>query len=257
VKLGDFGLAIQRKSKQPDLLSSVADLSVTVDLMSSNSGAGAQLTRGVGTPLYCSPEQLKKGSYNEKSDVFALGIIFFEMCYRFCNNHEKANCMMDLRSKNRLPAVFEETYPEKAELICSMTSEDPKKRPSTLELLRSELIPSKFEDHILQEAIHSICIPNTTIFKDLMEKLMKIPPPENLEFTYDAHRLKSSRAVLDYQLAAEVKRKVVSIFRRHGAVGMLPGPWCVSVCLCVCVSVCLCVCVCVCVCVVYLRSSII
>eukprot|EP00007_Cunea_sp_BSH-02190019_P003092 CAMPEP_0174235304 /NCGR_PEP_ID=MMETSP0417-20130205/4794_1 /TAXON_ID=242541 /ORGANISM="Mayorella sp, Strain BSH-02190019" /LENGTH=1854 /DNA_ID=CAMNT_0015313791 /DNA_START=73 /DNA_END=5637 /DNA_ORIENTATION=- len=217
VKLGDFGLATQRKPKQMDLASSVADLNITVDLMSSNSGTGAQLTQGVGTPLYCSPEQLKKGCYNEKSDVFALGIIFFEMCYRFYNNHEKANCMLALRNSNQLPRAFEESHADKAELIRSMTAEDPKDRPSALELLRSELVPSKFEDHILQEAIHSICIPNTTIFKDLMEKLMKVPPSDNLEFTYDAHRLKSTHTPVEYQLIFQAKRQVLDLFHLHGA----------------------------------------
>jgi serine/threonine protein kinase len=33
----------------------------------------------VGTPLYMSPESLKKSYYSSKTDIYSLGIILFEM----------------------------------------------------------------------------------------------------------------------------------------------------------------------------------
>lgn len=33
----------------------------------------------VGTPLYMAPESLKKNYYSYKSDVYAVGIVLFEM----------------------------------------------------------------------------------------------------------------------------------------------------------------------------------
>ena len=33
----------------------------------------------VGTPLYMSPESLKKSYYSAKTDIFALGVILYEM----------------------------------------------------------------------------------------------------------------------------------------------------------------------------------
>lgn len=36
-------------------------------------------TAGVGTPVYGSPEQLSGGDYDEKTDVFSLGVMLFEV----------------------------------------------------------------------------------------------------------------------------------------------------------------------------------
>jgi serine/threonine protein kinase len=35
----------------------------------------------VGSPLYMAPESLKKNDYSFKSDIWALGIIFYEMLF--------------------------------------------------------------------------------------------------------------------------------------------------------------------------------
>ena len=35
----------------------------------------------IGTPLYMSPECLKKNKYDEKTDIWALGVIYYEMLH--------------------------------------------------------------------------------------------------------------------------------------------------------------------------------
>lgn len=63
--------------------------------MDSSSSLKASLTVGVGTPFYCSPEQLKAGThYDQKVDLYSLGIILFEMCHPLTTGMERAevNC---------------------------------------------------------------------------------------------------------------------------------------------------------------------
>ena len=56
VKLGDFGLA---------------------RMLSENSRFA---TTNVGTPFYMSPEQIDEHPYDEKSDIWALGCVVYELC---------------------------------------------------------------------------------------------------------------------------------------------------------------------------------
>ena len=76
VKIGDFGLAAQSESKI-DLNASMTQIPPITDLDSSG------LSCGVGTTLYCAPEQMVDTHYDQKVDMFSLGILFFEMLYPF------------------------------------------------------------------------------------------------------------------------------------------------------------------------------
>lgn len=82
VKIGDFGLS--RHVGQP----ARADGSQVVTLSSSPSSLRFKRkdalnehdnTAGVGTFMYGSPEQLSGGDYDEKTDVFSLGVMLFEV----------------------------------------------------------------------------------------------------------------------------------------------------------------------------------
>lgn len=84
VQIGDFGLATTdtaRVSKKEIQEFNSLSLSTGED----------NLTVGVGTPFYCSPEQLKPGMhYDQKVDLYSLGIILFEMCYPMSTGMERA-----------------------------------------------------------------------------------------------------------------------------------------------------------------------
>ena len=45
-------------------------------------------TASAGTELYRSPEQRAKRKYNSKVDIFALGLIFFELNYPMITGHQ-------------------------------------------------------------------------------------------------------------------------------------------------------------------------
>jgi translation initiation factor 2-alpha kinase 4 len=88
-QIGDFGLATTgtgRVAKKE--LREYASLTSSVDSVSSLKDS---LTIGVGTPFYCSPEQLKAGMhYDQKVDLYSLGIILFEMCHPITTGMERA-----------------------------------------------------------------------------------------------------------------------------------------------------------------------
>lgn len=59
------------------------------------------MTRGVGTATYASPEQLKGTTYNEKCDMYSLGMVMFELFWpmptgmeRYCLCFSKPACLL-------------------------------------------------------------------------------------------------------------------------------------------------------------------
>lgn len=94
VKIGDFGLAttsflaLQQNHE--------------VSLSHHRSEIGSSHTGNVGTALYVAPELMGKASnskYNQKVDLYSLGIIFFEMCHRpFSTGMERVETLAALRS---------------------------------------------------------------------------------------------------------------------------------------------------------------
>ena len=59
----------------------IGDLGLAKELSKTTSMAK---TQGIGTPIYLSPELCERKRYTEKSDVWALGVVLYEMCaYRF------------------------------------------------------------------------------------------------------------------------------------------------------------------------------
>ncbi|XP_067839829.1 interferon-induced, double-stranded RNA-activated protein kinase [Heptranchias perlo] len=104
VKIGDFGLVTTLDDERP-------------------------LTRGIGTIRYMSPEQRKSEEYSHKVDIFALGLIFFELLWiRLGTASEKAMKWEDIRN-SRFPSPFEETYLTQSFLIRKMLCEDASARP--------------------------------------------------------------------------------------------------------------------------------
>lgn len=73
VKVGDFGLS--RASNDSS--------EVETEIGSTNNYCcNGEITAGVGTRSYASPEQMKGGSdYDSSTDIYSLGIILFELCY--------------------------------------------------------------------------------------------------------------------------------------------------------------------------------
>lgn len=109
-------------------------------------------TKNIGTLLYSSPEQLNVNFYDYKSDIFSLGLIFYELLFPFRTSMEKKIRFNELKSGKVLDLIKNKNSII-SNLILSMTDKDPKKRPSTekiIQIIKSEInkvsIEMKYND---------------------------------------------------------------------------------------------------------------
>jgi tRNA A-37 threonylcarbamoyl transferase component Bud32 len=112
----DFGLAHSPADEDPTLLGSV-----------------------VGTPAYMSPEQIEGSRVDHRSDLYSLGVIFFEMATGECPF--SADTVEELFEKHRTvsppsPAKLRPDIPSEIEsMILSLLTKSPAERPSSAHTL--------------------------------------------------------------------------------------------------------------------------
>jgi len=57
-------------------------------------------------------------------DIYAAGLILFELCSQFTTQHERVKALKDLREKHKLTEAFIESYGPESKIILSMTDHD-------------------------------------------------------------------------------------------------------------------------------------
>lgn len=143
VKIGDFGLARKEVVGSPGEGSPLATLIEPLTPLFTPGFSGKDApTAGVGTCTYASPEQLRNNIYDNKADIFSLGIILFELFCSFGTEMERVKNIKDLR-QGRLSQEFSELWPEESNLILKMTAEKPDDRPTAESLLELGLFKEK------------------------------------------------------------------------------------------------------------------
>lgn len=143
-------------------------------------GGGEDNTVGVGTPVYGSPEQLSGGYYDEKTDVFSLGVMLFELFHPgFTTGMERMVTMRKVH-EGIMPSAWAEGNGELVEVLGRMLNRLPSRRPRAgevvgkLEFLQGKpmVLPIEFDqfpkdavllraetrerDGMLQEVINAI-----------------------------------------------------------------------------------------------------
>ncbi|KAG0100071.1 Eukaryotic translation initiation factor 2-alpha kinase [Podila epicladia] len=167
-KIGDFGLVTDMEGSTsndgdpPDPSSSQHSLSQTESskpehpllrrhssTVTTGSRSSRSRTTAVGTVTYASPEQLARPNlgYDQKADIYSLGIIFFELYHPFSTLMERHAVLRTLRN-GELPPDFVSRWPKEAAFVLWLMAEDPRMRPSANEILEFELFRKPREDSV-------------------------------------------------------------------------------------------------------------
>ncbi|KAF1983446.1 Serine/threonine-protein kinase [Aulographum hederae CBS 113979] len=209
-RIGDFGLATSGQYQFSDKPAHGSNVD------------GADMTRSIGTTFYVAPELRSEasGSYNDKVDMYSLGIIFFEMCYPLKSFMERAEVLLKIREKDHtLPAAFQSV--DKAlqgEIVASLVKHRPSERPSSAELLRSGKVPVQVEDETILQALRGLSDTNSPFHHQMMSALFSQSLNHQVkEYTWDIAGSGVAMQPNDLVLQSAVKEKLCSIFKRHGA----------------------------------------
>eukprot|EP00826_Nyctotherus_ovalis_P034731 TRINITY_DN2914_c0_g2_i5.p1 TRINITY_DN2914_c0_g2~~TRINITY_DN2914_c0_g2_i5.p1 ORF type:complete len:458 (-),score=107.05 TRINITY_DN2914_c0_g2_i5:57-1430(-) len=101
-----------------------------------------ELTHGLGTKTFSAPEQMADSPYDQKADIYSLGLILLVLLYPTKTLSERFEVLQQCR-KSMLPKEFTEQYPEIAAVISRMVSEKPSVRPTAGELQKLHLFEPK------------------------------------------------------------------------------------------------------------------
>ncbi len=208
VKIGDFGLA-------------TTDLTKAMEETRNPSDSIGDLTGDVGTNLYMSPEVIHRtGRYDAKVDMYSLGIIFFEMLASqraYKTGMERVSVLRDLRQPDvKLPTSWPFAADSaETKVVNWLLTHKASERPTPIELLRSELLPSKLEDDYLEECLRLMANPRSTYNDRLLQAIFERDDIDDVrDFTFDM----GAETDADRPLITAVCEHLRGIFHRHGAV---------------------------------------
>lgn len=211
VKIGDFGLATT---------SFLVLQNEQVDQNTTQLNFGDSQTGQVGTALYVAPElsgKASKSNYNQKVDLYSLGIIFFEMCTPpLTTGMERIKKISAIRQVDiNLPEEMLSDPELKTEvmLLKWLLDHQHENRPTCEELLQSKLLPPPKMDTIeLQDIVRNVLSnPSTSQYKHLISKCLQQESDAVTCVTYDTGMV-SFNPVFE-----NVKSKIVQILKKHGA----------------------------------------
>ncbi|KAK8136279.1 hypothetical protein PG984_004219, partial [Apiospora sp. TS-2023a] len=209
VKIGDFGLATS------------GHINGNKNIMGSQD---SKEMSNVGTAIYLAPE-LERSNIEDsrKIDMYALGIVFFEMSYKPMLGHERWTVLNDLRGQSpTLPSDFKPADKMQTEVILSLVTHNPKNRPTSSELLRSGKLPMAEESETIQRTLAEISDPMSPHYQKTVSTLFSVTTEKSKDYTWDMSTPNPTSLELLYQ--GVVKDELISIFRRHGALEASRNP---------------------------------
>eukprot|EP00854_Cymbomonas_tetramitiformis_P013505 gene13505-15966_t len=168
----------------------------------------AQAQTQCGTPYYMSPELFKGVKYSNKSDIWALGCVFYEVIAQkvpFTANSlaELANAVMN-KDPPPLPGNYSVAL---RQLVMSMLDKDPAKRPSASDVAKHPALEratrNVLEEHVGPEDEETSHDPGLPIGKKKVGRQRKLvrPGPKGVELpvmpSEQEHHMKVQRSLVD------------------------------------------------------------
>uniref|UniRef100_A0A3B3ZBT0 non-specific serine/threonine protein kinase n=1 Tax=Periophthalmus magnuspinnatus TaxID=409849 RepID=A0A3B3ZBT0_9GOBI len=114
VKIGDFGLVTAESTDEENVI---------------------ERTVYKGTPSYMAPEQMNRKTYDRKVDIFALGLIYFELLWNIVTGQERQAIWDELKAQ-KLPEDFTRYFQQEGQIIKSMLSGQPQDRPEAKKVMQ-------------------------------------------------------------------------------------------------------------------------
>ena len=146
VKIGDFGIA--------KILNSTSSYAHTF----------------IGTPYYISPELCKDQPYNDKSDVWSLGCVLYELCT--LNHPFEGGTQVEIYEKimtQKFKAISNEYSPELKRMVDLLLEKDEKKRPKMKDILKMKCVIDRANKYNINININLDLNNNDTIEEEKVE----------------------------------------------------------------------------------------
>ncbi len=140
VKIGDFGLS--RYVLDKELRGLVKQQSIKHSLLKrggegvknlSTDASSLDITDGVGTYLYMAPEITSGGIYDQKADIFSLGVILLEASCAFQTVMERVVVLTNARKSCSIPKDY--VNPDMHDLLLGMLQLNPLNRPTAADVV--------------------------------------------------------------------------------------------------------------------------
>lgn len=173
IKLGDFGLATIDITNKKVLEIQNNNNTSSKNLYNKStyiqSSEGNYFTCGIGTRHYIAPEQEYNNKYNEKADMYSLGIIIFELYYKFNSMMERDEVLRKIFYKYEFPDRFiYRNIPENIVEVCyNLLNKNSELRMSAKVLYNSNLIPSSVNQKIITNNFGKLLKTNKNIIPEL------------------------------------------------------------------------------------------
>ncbi|CAD8048965.1 unnamed protein product [Paramecium primaurelia] len=130
----------------------------------------------VGTPMYMAPETVQNNIYSEKSDIWALGIVLFQMIYHELPQFNKQEHDINKKHQFLINKIKNdtETSLKTKELMLNMLNFDPEKRISINEVIANMSIQSKKIQTHQHQSISCRSIKTSNISQELQQSRQQL-----------------------------------------------------------------------------------